>query len=160
VEADGRFRIAAEALKGPNGSAVTPDGATLIVAETHGHLLTAFDIQEDGSLANRRTFAETGEAFPDGICLDAEGAIWIGGGAEFRRIQEGGTVAADVRPSAGGWSATACALGGEDRRMLYMLEHWPEPRLGAMLDPAEDVSSPLRGRIEAVRVDVPGAGWP
>jgi sugar lactone lactonase YvrE len=160
VEPDGSFRIVAEGLKGPNGSVVSPDGRTLIVAETHGHLLTAFDIEADGSLTNRRTFAETSDAFPDGICLDAEGAIWIGGGREFRRVLEGGQVAATVAPSAEGWSATACALGGEDRRTLFMLEHWPEPRLGAMLDPAADVSSPLRGRIDAVQVDVPGAGWP
>jgi sugar lactone lactonase YvrE len=160
VTPEGAVRIVVDAVRGPNGTVITPDGRNLILAETHGHLLTHFDIASDGSLSNRRLFADTGEAHPDGICLDSEGAIWIGGGREFQRVLPGGQVAARIVPGEAGWHATACVLGGPDRRTLFMLEHWPDPTLGAMVDPELDVDSPMRGRIEAVPVEVAGAGTP
>jgi sugar lactone lactonase YvrE len=161
VEPDGRSRIVAEDIAGPNGTVITPDGRTLIIAETHAGLLTAFTIEEDGSLSGRRLFADTNPARADGICLDAEGAIWLGSGDGFLRVREGGTIADRVVVEADG-HAVACALGGHDRRTLFMLFVHVPPGfdLGRATDPREDVHSPLRGRIVAVEVAVPGAGWP
>ncbi len=148
-------------MAGPNGSVVDPDGKTLIVAETHAGLLTAFTIQDDGSLSDRRLFADTNPARADGICLDAEGAIWIGSATAFLRIREGGAIADQIPVSSEG-HPVACALGGDNRRTLFMLfMHVPHGfDLGRATDPREDVHSPLNGWIEAADVAVPGAGWP
>jgi sugar lactone lactonase YvrE len=110
VEPDGRSRVVAEDMAGPNGSVVTPDGRTLIVAETHAGLLTAFTIQEDGSLTGRRLFADTSPAKADGICLDAEGAIWLGSTTGMVRVIEGGDVV-DGIPIESDGHVVACALG-------------------------------------------------
>ena len=103
----------------PNGMAVTADGSTLVVAESYGHRLTAFTIGSDGTLRDRRTWAELGDAAPDGICLDAEGAIWYADVPHRRcvRVAEGGEVLETVEADRG---CFACMLGGEDGRTLYV----------------------------------------
>ena len=152
VAPDGSARVAAEDMCFPNGVVVTPDGDTLIVAESFGQRLTAFDLAADGALTNRRVWAAL-DFYPDGIALDADGCVWCAfpiSPGSFRRVAEGGRVVQriDVPDRA----AFACALGGADRRTLFLLE-------------ARD-SSPHanleRGnaRIRTVRVDTPGAGLP
>ena len=161
VPPDGPAEVAVTGLVSPNGTVVTPDGRTLIVAEPRAQRLTAFDIGADGSLANRRVFANAGEAWPDGICLDAEGAVWAGSPMteEFVRILEGGEITHRVK-TPGRW-AVAPALGGEDRRTMFLatcrnsLEN-----LQRLEETADDSTSEAVGWIEAVRVDTPGAGWP
>jgi sugar lactone lactonase YvrE len=121
VTPDGAVRVVADELKFPNGPVITPDGRTLILAETAGRRLTAFDIAEDGGLSNRRVFADLGKAAPDGICMDAEGAVWLGspGTQEFLRVREGGEVAGRI-PTPGRW-AVACAMGGPEGKTLFLL---------------------------------------
>ena len=121
VTPDGSARQVADGLAFPNGMAITPDGSTLIVAESYGAVLTAFDIEADGGLANWRTFAELGEgAAPDGICLDAEGAVWYGDvpNRHARRVAEGGELLDTIELDRG---CFACALGGDDGRTLFMV---------------------------------------
>lgn len=150
VTPDGKARIAARDLLFPNGTVITPDGRTLIVGESRGQRLTAFDVQPDGSLTNQRVWADIGMP-PDGICLDAEGCVWVAaprrpGG--FVRVAEGGAIKERIElTDRGGF---ACMLGGPDRRTLFMLE-----ALGSGAD-----SKPGNGRIRAVEVEVAGAGWP
>ena len=152
VDPDGQVRVAAGDLQFPNGMVITPDGKTLIVAETLGARLTAFDIEPDGALGKRRVFAAIEGLTPDGICLDAEGAVWIAwpGSNKIIRVRDGGEIA-DTIPLPGRHSY-ACMLGGADRRDLYIctaLGHMPE-----------DLAKGRGGKIEVVRVDVPGAGLP
>jgi len=152
VDPDGRARIVAEDIAFPNGTVITPDRKTLIVAESFGNLLTAFNLKPDGSLSGRRFFAHLGDRTPDGICLDAEGAVWAScfGQDEFIRVWEGGDIAARV--AVPGRRAVACMLGGEDRKTLFLLT--AETTL-------EELSQgKSKGRIETARVDVPGAGYP
>ncbi|MCX6021982.1 MAG: SMP-30/gluconolactonase/LRE family protein [Chloroflexi bacterium] len=152
VTPDGAARTVADDLLFPNGSVITPDGSTLIVAETFANVLTAFAIAEDGSLSGKRTWAELGAATPDGICLDAEGAVWVSSfnTFEFLRVREGGEVTHRI-PS-GEKHAVACMLGGEDRRTLFLLTS-----VGTADDRAAGRSA---GWIETVRVEVAGAGLP
>jgi sugar lactone lactonase YvrE len=152
VDPDGRARVVADELSFPNGSVITPDGKTLIVAETFAGTLTAFNIKADGSLSGRRFFAHLGDRQPDGICLDADGAVWAScfGQDEFIRVWEGGDVAARI--AVPGRRAVACMLGGEDRRTLFMLT--------AETSVEELAQGKSRGHIETARVDVPGAGYP
>jgi sugar lactone lactonase YvrE len=150
VEPDGRIRVAAEKLRFPNGTVITPDGRTLIVGETFGPCLTAFDIAEDGSLSGRREWAPMERAVPDGICLDAEGGIWVASpvsGAVLRLV-EGGEVTDRVEVE---HQAFACMLGGPERRTLFLCT-------AAESDP-EKTHTRL-GRIERVEVPIPGAGLP
>lgn len=150
VDPDGTVQVAAEDLFFPNGTVITPDGGTLIVAETFGRRLTAFDLGPGGTLSNRRVWAELPEdRVPDGICLDAEGGIWAASplGNACLRLTEGGTVTDVVELDQG---AFACMLGGEDRRTLYVLT-------AADSDPKATART---GRVELTRVEVPGAGWP
>ena len=151
VRPDGSVAVAAEGLKFPNGSVVTPDGSTLIVGESMGGCYTAFTIQEDGSLTDRRTWATTPGKAPDGCALDADGAIWMAdaGGSGCHRIAEGGEVLASVEASQ---PVFACALGGQDRRTLHLLT---APAFGKAVCKDKGL-----GRVEVVEVDVPGAGWP
>jgi sugar lactone lactonase YvrE len=122
------------------------------VGESFSRRLTAFDIQPGGSLTNRRVFAETGDAVPDGICLDAEGAIWIASPStqEAVRIREGGEVTDRVSTASDG--CFACMLGGDDGRTLFLLT-------APSSDP-DDVRRQMAGAIRTVRVAVPHAGWP
>jgi sugar lactone lactonase YvrE len=150
VQPDGQHRLAATALLGPNGMAITPDGKTLIVSEPPAHRLTAFSIEDDGTLAHRRLWADLGENIADGICLDQEGAVWIGAGMAHQcmRVLEGGKVVDLV--STGDRAALACVLGGADRRTLFMATAKFE--FGKYAD--------AEGFVEVAEVEVPGAGWP
>ena len=120
VAADGSVRQVADEIAFGNGMAVTPDGSTLIVAESFGCRLTAFDIADDGSLENRRVWADLGEGHPDGICLDAEGAVWYADvpNKHAVRVSEGGEVLQTVALDRG---AFACMLGGHDGMTLFIL---------------------------------------
>ncbi len=161
---DGRARVVAEDLDAPNGTVITPDGRTLIVAESRGHVLTAYDVDlADGSLENRRPYATLERSkYPDGICLDAEGGIWLGSPLtnEFLRVLEGGEVTHRILYDDGKWGV-ACALGGADRRTLFLLTAYNSLEdLRRLRDTSDDSSSQSVGFIETVRVEVPGAGIP
>jgi sugar lactone lactonase YvrE len=120
VTPDGRARQVADGVKFPNGMAVTPDGSTLIVAESYGRCLTAFEIAPGGGLSNRRTWADCGDGVPDGICIDEEGAVWYADVPNQRcvRVREGGEVLDTVQLDRG---CFACMLGGDDGRSLFIL---------------------------------------
>jgi sugar lactone lactonase YvrE len=151
VDPDGSVVRAAEDLMFPNGTVITPDGRALIVAETFAHRLTAFDVAPDGSLSNRRLFAQLDGCFPDGICLDAEGAIWVtdARGKRVMRVFDGGRIARTI--STGEQGTFACMLGGPDRRILFICtSSGSGPQMAEKRD----------GRIECITVDVPGAGLP
>lgn len=152
VTPDGTAREVADNLEFPNGTVISPDGKTLIVAETFGKRLSAFSIAEDGSLSKRRVFAQFTEETPDGICLDAEGAIWISSfeSGEFVRVKDGGTIT--DRIPVPGKRAVACALGGPGRQTLFLLT--------AETTIEELAQGKSIGRVETVQVDVPGAGLP
>ena len=125
VTPDGSARQVADGVAFPNGMVVTPDNSTLILAESYGGRLTAFDIAADGRLSNRRIWAELAGGAPDGICLDAENAVWYADVPNKRcvRVREGGEVLQTIDLDRG---CFACALGGEDRRTLFMLAaEWP-----------------------------------
>ena len=165
VTPEGEARVVAEEMAFPNGTVITPDGNTLVVAESWGGLLTAFDIEADGSLSNRRVWAELdhiplpggsldidtyaslldGLLLADGLSLDAEGAIWFASptSVDVVRVREGGQVLRRVKTS---MSPKACTLGGADRRTLFV---------GSSTGGPESV-----GCIEMVEVEVPGAGLP
>jgi sugar lactone lactonase YvrE len=151
VAPDGGVSVAATDVRFPNGSVITPDGRTLIVGETFGARLTAWDIAPDGTLSNRRVWADLEGAVPDGICLDADGAVWSACPISGRvlRVLEGGVVTDVVTVDRRG--AYACMLGGADEQ---------RPSVGAAdaSDPAR--TEARRGAIETVRVEVPGAGRP
>lgn len=151
VEPDGRARVVADELSFPNGTVITPDGKTLIVGESFSARFAAFDIQPDGSLTNRREWAKCETGTPDGICLDAEGAVWYASPVsnECVRIAAGGRVLDRVPVTN---QAYCCMLGGPDRRTLF---------IGTAVDshPAQCRQS-RTGAIEITTVAVPGAGWP
>jgi len=152
LDPDEAFTVVAEDLDFPNGMVITPDGSTLIVAESVGRRLTAFAVSEDGSLSDRRIFAEGLDGPPDGIALDAEGGVWASMtlANQFERIVEGGMVT--DRIDMGDRAAIACALGGPQRRTLFLLsstDAYPQRLIGTKLS-----------RLDAVTVDVPGAGRP
>ena len=151
VSPDGQTRVAAEDMHFPNGPVITPDGKTLILGETLAAVLTAFDIGPNGDLSNRRVWAPTSPAVPDGICLDADGAIWVASPStdEALRVLEGGEVTDRVKADRGVY---ACMLGGSDRRTLYLLT--------AKSTDADECRALKSGRIEATEVAVPGAGLP
>ena len=119
VTPGGSVRQVADDVAFPNGMAVTPDNATLVVADSYRHQLVAFDIAADGGLSDRRVWADLGAGTPDGICLDAEGAVWYADVPNqwCARVAEGGAVLQTVRLDRGGF---ACALGGVDRTTLFM----------------------------------------
>ena len=148
VDPDGSVHVAAADLHFPNGAVITPDGSTLIVAETLAGRLTAFDIAADGSLSGRRVWAELGRRVPDGICLDADGRIWVANpvGAECFLVAEGGAIVESV---ATGQPCLACALGGTDGRTLFMIT--------AQSSVAEIASTTRTGRILTAIVATPAA---
>jgi sugar lactone lactonase YvrE len=149
VASDGSAKQVAEGISFPNGMAITPDNSTLIVADSYGKKLTAFTITADG-LSKPRIWADLDDGVPDGICLDAEGAIWVASpvsGAVIR-VREGGVVTDRIEVE---HQAFACMLGGPDRRTLFLCTARDS-------DPA--TTGARTGRIETVTVDVPGAGLP
>jgi sugar lactone lactonase YvrE len=150
IEPDGAVRVAAEGLHFPNGAVITPDGRNLVVAETFAFRLTAFDIAPNGDLSNRREWAPLAPRVPDGICLDAEGAIWIANpmAPECARIAHGGQVLDTVQTRA---PCYACMLGGEDGKTLFMMT---APAL------AGEAGEGPQGRVETARVVVGKAGRP
>ena len=152
--------LAADNLFCPNGTVITPDNKTLIVGETYAARLTAFDKSEDGSLSNRRIWAdlkvnaEEGTVpLPDGMCIDEEGAIWVASPstAEVIRVHEGGMISERIPVQT---NAFACMLGGEDRRTLFICTS-----NGSGVDP-EAALREKSGKIEITQVDVPGCGKP
>ncbi|MEM7413165.1 MAG: SMP-30/gluconolactonase/LRE family protein [Myxococcota bacterium] len=151
VTPDGESRVVADELAFPNGAVITPDGNTLIVGESFGARLTAFTIADDGSLTDRRVWASLEGAVPDGIGLDAEGAVWVASPVshEVLRVHEGGEVSERI-PT--GDQAIACALGGDDRRTLFVC-------ISPTIDP-EACQRDRAARIVSKRVAVPGAGFP
>jgi sugar lactone lactonase YvrE len=151
VHPNGDVEAAATDLLFPHGSVITPDGSTLIVGETTGSRYSAFDIDADGRLTNRRVWAEVPGYFPDGCCLDADGAIWFADAAASRavRVREGGEVVDQVTT---GDTCFACMLGGDDGRSLYLLT------ASSPATPGEGEGG--RGRIERTTVEVPHAGLP
>lgn len=125
VPPDGRARQVADGVAFPNGMVVTPDNGTLIVAESYAGQLTAFDIAAGGDLSGRRVWAAVDGSAPDGICLDADGAVWYGDVPNTRcvRVREGGEVLDTVELDRG---CFACALGGPDGRTLFLVAaEWP-----------------------------------
>jgi sugar lactone lactonase YvrE len=151
VEPDGSVRTVAEDMHFPNGAVITPDGATLIIGETFAQRLTAFDIAPDGGLSNRREWAPVGPRVPDGICLDAEGGVWMANpvAPECVRIAEGGEVLDTIQTAL---PCYACMLGGDDGRTLFMLTSRPAG--------PEEADGKPRGQIEVATVEVPHAGRP
>jgi sugar lactone lactonase YvrE len=152
VTPDGAARRVAGDVAFPNGMAVTPDNSMLIVAESYARKLTAFDIAVDGTLSNQRAWAELDDGVPDGICVDAEGAVWYGDVPNSRcvRVAEGGEVLETIELDAG---CFACMLGGADGRTLFMVvREWHGP--ATMADPSRD------GRVLTAQAPVAAAGWP
>ena len=153
VTPDGAVRQVAEDVAFPNGMAVTADNSTLIVADSYRHHLVAFDIGADGGLSNRRVWAEVGEGVPDGVCVDAENAVWYADVPNQRcvRVAEGGTVLQIIDLDRGGF---ACALGGPGRTTLFIVAaEWRGMTQSEMVTPGS-------GQVLTTQVDVPGAGWP
>jgi sugar lactone lactonase YvrE len=151
ISPDGIAAVAADDLHFPNGTVITPDGKTLIVAETLARRLTAFDIGLDGTLSNRRVWASTLPRVPDGIALDARGAVWIANtrAPECALIAEGGEVLETVTTSQ---NCFACMLGGADGKTLFMMT--------APTSMAAEASAAPKGRIEVDTVDAAHAGLP
>jgi sugar lactone lactonase YvrE len=152
VRPDGSARQVADAVSFPNGMAVTPDNSTLILAESYANRLTAFDVAADGSLSNRRVWATLDGGFPDGICLDAENAVWYGDVPNKRcvRVREGGKVLQTIELDRG---CFACALGGVDGRTLFLMAaEWSGP--------ASMMNGPRTGRVLTVEAPAPGTGSP
>jgi sugar lactone lactonase YvrE len=163
VTPDGAARTVAEDIEFPNGMVVTPDNSTLIVAESFAGRLTAFDITDDGGLTNRRVWADG--IGPDGICIDAEGAVWAQA-AEVRsvtgrdedpagvciRLREGGQVLERIETE---HDCFACALGGPDRRTLFLLT-----AVWRGIEQVDDAVADRTGRILTAPAPAPGAGWP
>ncbi len=152
VDPDGTCTLAAAGLHFPNGMVITPDGQTLICGETLAAQLTAFDLAPDGALDNRRCWAPTFPRLPDGICLDAQGAVWIANplAPECARIGAGGVVLDVVET--GALNAFACMLGGPEHRHLFIM--------AAPTSDDETVSKARLGAVLVAQVEVPGAGWP
>ena len=151
VDPDGTVHEAARDLMFPNGSVITADGRTLVVGETFGGRYTAFDINDDGSLTNRRIWAEVPGSTPDGCCLDEQGAIWMADfvGGQVARVLEGGEITTSFRVEG---RAVACMLGGDDGRTLYVLQ-------SPTADP-DELSGQGLSSVAVVRVEVVGAGLP
>jgi sugar lactone lactonase YvrE len=150
VTPDGSARQVADGVSFPNGMVVTPDNSTLILAESYASRLTAFDVAADGSLSNRRVWADLGDGAPDGICLDAENAVWYGDVPHKRcvRVREGGEALQTVDLDRG---CFACMHGGPDRRTLFMMAaEWPASMMGGE----------RTGQVLIIEAPAPGVGWP
>ena len=153
VTADGAARQVADEISFANGVAVTPDNATLIIAESYASRLTAFDIAPDGSLSRRRVWADLGGGVPDGICLDAEGALWYADVPNqcCTRVAEGGQVLQTINLDRG---CFACALGGPSKRTLFLMA--AEFSGPASMAPG----APRTGKVLITEAPSPGVGWP
>jgi sugar lactone lactonase YvrE len=152
VAPDGAMRQVADGVAFPNGVAIAPDGATLVLAESYASRLTAWDIDADGGLSGRRVWADLGTGAPDGICCDAEGAVWYADVPNRRciRVAEGGKVLATVDADRG---CFACMLGGADGRTLYVVaSEWRGP--------AKVGQATGTGQVLAVAAPAPHAGRP
>jgi sugar lactone lactonase YvrE len=162
VTPDGTSVVAASELTRPNGMVITPDGNTLIVGETTACRLTSFAIRSDGMLGDRHLFADLGSATPDGICLDANGGVWVATlkGQRFLHIDATGSVTRSIDTP--GSLAVAPMLGGKDRGTLYMVGMTLTTTLEDLHKSATSGQSPPRtqGWIARTKVDIPGAGWP
>jgi sugar lactone lactonase YvrE len=155
---DGELRQVADDIQFPNGMVITPDGRTLIISESFAGRLTAFDIDPDGGLSGRRVFAEG--LGPDGITMDAEGAVWAGsGGFGVARVAEGGEVLQRVELPENR-APFAVMLGGPDRRTLFILTAEWRPADGHVANLDRLTNGPRAGEILALPVEVPGAGRP
>jgi sugar lactone lactonase YvrE len=152
VTPDGSARQIADGFAFANGMVVTPDNSTLILAESYGHRLTAFDIDASGSLSNRRVWADLGGGYPDGICLDAENAIWYADVPAKRcvRVRQGGEMLQTIDLDRG---CFACMLGGVDRRTLFLMaaEYPPSSR---------GPEAARMGQVLTVEAPAAGVGWP
>jgi sugar lactone lactonase YvrE len=151
VQPDGSVSVAAEDMHFPNGAVITPDGRMLIIGETLGACLTAFDIAPDGSLSGRRLWASIAPRVPDGIALDAQGRVWVANALapECVLVAEGGEVIEVIDT---GQPCYACMLGGDSGRTLHMLT--------ARSSVAHDVAREATGKIVIAEVEVPHAGLP
>ena len=151
IDPDGSAHVAAGDLSFPNGSVITPDGGTLIVAETLAGRLTAFDVGAGGELTGRRVWAELEWCAPDGICLDADGHVWVANAITNQcwLVAEGGEILDRIST---GLNSFACMLGGDDRRTLYIMS--------SPTSTESMVSAVRTAGIEQARVAVPGAGLP
>ncbi len=152
VTPDGSARRVADGVAFPNGVVVTPGNSTLILAESYASRLTAFDIAADGTLSGQRVWADLNGGVPDGICLDAEGAVWYGDVPHRRcvRVSQGGEVLQTIELDRG---CFACMLGGAGNTTLFMVaQEWSGP--------ANMVGGPRTGQVLTAQVPVPGAGWP
>jgi sugar lactone lactonase YvrE len=152
VNAEGSAHVVARDLAFPNGMLVTGDGRTLIIAESYAKRLTAFDISEDGTLSNRRVWADLVNGVPDSICFDSEGSVWYADVPNKRcvRVREGGHVLQAIDLDRG---CFACALGGPDRMTLFMITmEWKGP--------AGMFATPPTGQVLVTRAPAPGVGWP
>lgn len=151
VAPDGTAERVGEPMLFPNGMVATPDGRTLIVGETRGGRLTAYDLGPGGALSNPRVWSAPPDLRPDGICLDAEGAVWVASPRRGAcvRVAEGGRVLDEIPVET---EAFACMLGGEDGRTLHILT--------AVNHDRDDTRRRRAGRVETVRVDAPRAGLP
>jgi sugar lactone lactonase YvrE len=154
VTPDCVVRQVADGIAFPNGMAVMPDNKTLIIAESHGKKLTAFDIADDGGLSNRRIWADLGDGVPDGICIDAENAVWYADVPNKRcvRVREGGHVLQTVNLDRG---CFACMLGGRDKKTLFMVAtEWRG------MDKIPEVAQARTGQVLTIEAPTPHAGWP
>jgi sugar lactone lactonase YvrE len=148
ITPDGSVSQVADGIEFPNGMVITPDNSTLIISESFAGKLTAFDIAVDGSLSNRRVWAE--DLGPDGICLDAESAVWTSsGGNACVRVREGGEVLQRIELDR---SPFACMLGGPDRSTLFIM--------AAEWNPANPFGGPRTGQVLTAPAPAPGVGWP
>jgi sugar lactone lactonase YvrE len=154
VTCDRSVRRLADGIAFPNGMAITPDNRTLIIAESHGKQLTAFDIASDGSLSSRRIWAALGNGVPDGICIDAENAVWYADVPNKRcvRVLEGGEVLQTIDVDRG---CFACMLGGHDKRTLFIIAaEWRG------MEKIQEVARARTGQVLIAPAPAPGVGWP
>jgi sugar lactone lactonase YvrE len=152
LKPDGSAQLVADGIAFPNGMAITPDNSTLIIAESYGQKLTAFQIADDGGLSQPQVWADLGDGVPDGICLDAEGAIWYADvpNKQCVRVREGGDVLQTIQLDRGCFS---CALGGTDRTTLFMVTtqwHGTEHL----------TDGPRTGQLLTAQASAAGVGWP
>ena len=150
----GSVQKVADGIAFPNGMVVTPDNRTLIIAESHGKRLTAFDIALDGTLSNRRVWADLGEGAPDGICLDADGAVWYADVPNKRcvRVREGGQLLQTINADRG---CFACTLGGTDNKTLFIIAtEWRG------MNAIPEVARARTGQVLTIDAPAPGVGWP